>query len=93
MTEEEYDGGSMMKGVGCSVCGDTGYKGRVALYEIMPITDRLKEAVLQGYSSGELKKVAVEDGLQTLRRSGLRKILQGMTTLEEILRVTRADNL
>ncbi len=93
MTEEEYESGGMMKGVGCRVCGDTGYKGRVALYEIMPITDRLKEAVLQGYSSGELKKVAIEDGLQTLRRAGLRKVLQGLTTLEEILRVTRADNV
>ncbi len=92
MTEAEYDAGGQMKGVGCRVCGDTGYKGRVALYEIMPITDGLKEAVLQGFSSGELKKVAIQDGLQTLRRSGLRKMMQGLSGLEEILRVTRSDN-
>ncbi len=93
MLLDEYEAGGQMKGTGCRICGDTGYKGRVALYEIMPISDRLKDAVLQGYSAGELKKVAIEDGLQTLRRSGLRKISQGMTSLEEVLRVTRADNV
>jgi type IV pilus assembly protein PilB len=80
-----------MKGAGCKTCGDSGYKGRVAIYEIMPITDNLRDAVLQGSSSGELKKVAIEDGLQTLRMSALRKLAQGLTTLEEVLRVTRND--
>ena len=92
MTEEEYDAGNSMKGAGCRICGETGYKGRVALYEIMPMSDLLKEAVLQGYSAQELKRVAVEDGMQTLRRSGLAKINQGTTSLSEVLRVTRADN-
>ena len=92
MTEEEWDNGAPRKGRGCRICGDTGYKGRVALYEIMPMSDDLKEAVLQGYSAQELKRVAVESGMQTLRRSGLRKINQGVTSLEEVIRVTRADN-
>ena len=92
MSDEEYEAGKQMKGVGCRVCGETGFKGRVALYEIMPLSDQLKEAVLQGYSAAELKRVAVEDGMQTLRRSGLAKINQGITTIAEVLRVTRADN-
>ena len=94
MNPEEYDeaaGKTQMKGAGCRVCGDTGYKGRVALYEIMPFSDALKDAVLQGYSANELKRVAIEDGMQTLRQAGLRKINQGLTSLEEVVRVTRAD--
>lgn len=96
MLEEEFDaaaGKTQMKGIGCRICGDTGYKGRVALYEIMPFSDALKDAVLQGYSANELKRVAIEDGMQTLRRAGLRKINQGLTSLEEVVRVTRADTL
>ncbi len=92
MLEEEYNEGKSVKGAGCRVCGETGFKGRVALYEIMPMGDMLKEAVLQGYSAQELKRVAVEAGMQTLRRSGLAKINQGTTSLSEVLRVTRADN-
>ncbi len=92
MKPEEHDAGGSMKGMGCRICGETGFKGRVALYEIMPMSDVLKEAVLQGYSAQELKRVAVEDGMQTLRRSGLAKIMQGTTSLPEVIRVTRADN-
>ncbi len=91
MSEEDYDSSTFLKGTGCKTCGDSGYKGRVAIYEIMPITDNLREAVLQGSSSGELKRVAIDDGLQTLRMSALRKLSQGLTTLEEVLRVTRND--
>jgi type IV pilus assembly protein PilB len=101
MTEEEYDEAfankTLMKGTGmsgsntCKKCGGSGYKGRVGFYEIMPISDNLKEAVLAGYSSLEIKRVAVEDGMQSLRRAGLMKICQGLTSLEEVLRVTRAD--
>jgi type IV pilus assembly protein PilB len=91
MTEEEAASTTMYKGAGCRVCSDTGYKGRIALYEVMPMADDLKECVLQGYSSIELKREAIRLGMQTLRRAGLKKIREGMTTLEEILRVTRAD--
>ena len=80
-----------MKGMGCRMCGETGYKGRVALYEVMPMSDDLKECVLQGYSSIELKREAIRLGMQTLRQAGLKKVREGMTTLEEVLRVTRAD--
>jgi type IV pilus assembly protein PilB len=80
-----------MKGKGCKTCGDTGYKGRVALYEVMLLKDPLKDLILQGASTTELKHEAIRLGMNTLRRSGLNKINDGMSTLEEILRVTAAD--
>jgi type IV pilus assembly protein PilB len=80
-----------MRGKGCKVCADTGYKGRVALYEVMLLKDGLKDLILQGASTTELKQEAIRLGMNTLRRSGLNKILEGMTTLEEIVRVTAAD--
>ncbi len=91
LTEEEYDGAKFMKGRGCRTCGESGFKGRVACYEIMPMSDGLRDAVLQGYSAGELKRVAIQDGMQTLRRSALKKMALGLTSLEELLRVTRGD--
>jgi len=79
------------KGVGCSNCNGTGYKGRIALYEVMRFADELKEMVLQGASSAELKAAAARLGMNTLRMSGITKILEGVTTPEEVLRVTMAD--
>ena len=85
---EEIRSVAVYKGVGCEKCTNTGYKGRVGLYEVMELTDELKELVLVGASSMELRKKAVEEGMITLRQSGLRKIKDGMTTLEEVLRET-----
>lgn len=79
------------KGKGCSTCGNTGYKGRIALYEVMPLKDEMKELVLKGASTKELKDEAVRLGMQTLRVAGLTKIKEGVTTVDEILRVTFAD--
>jgi type IV pilus assembly protein PilB len=76
------------KGKGCQTCSNTGYKGRVALYEVMLIKDSLKEAILQGGSAMELRELGRQGGMQTLREAGLQKIREGMTTLEEVLRVT-----
>ena len=78
----------VMKGRGCERCNSTGYKGRTALYEVMEINDVLRELILVGASSLELKKKAVEQGMMTLRRSGLCKILLGQTTMDEVLRET-----
>ncbi|MGH9734857.1 MAG: type IV-A pilus assembly ATPase PilB [Candidatus Acidiferrales bacterium] len=75
-------------GRGCATCNNTGYKGRVALYEIMEITDEVRELILVGASALELKKKAIESGMITLRRSGLTKIATGLTTMEEVLRET-----
>ena len=91
MTQADLAAARISKGAGCRMCGETGYKGRIALYEVMPMSDELKECVLQGYSSIELKREAVRLGMQTLRQSGLKKVREGGTTLEEVLRVTRAD--
>ena len=76
------------KGRGCEKCNNTGYKGRVGLYEVMEITDELRELILVGASSLELRRKAVEEGMITLRGSGLLKVKQGMTTLEEVVRET-----
>jgi type IV pilus assembly protein PilB len=79
------------KGAGCATCNGTGYKGRIALYEVMRFTDELKELVLGGASGAELKAAAIKNGMSTLRVSGIKKILEGITTPEEVLRVTMAD--
>jgi type IV pilus assembly protein PilB len=76
------------KGTGCEKCNKTGYKGRVGLYEVMEITDELRELILVGASALELRRKAIEEGMITLRGSGLRKIKDGVTTIEEVLRET-----
>jgi type IV pilus assembly protein PilB len=76
------------KGSGCEKCNKTGYKGRVGLYEVMEITDELRELILVGASALELRRKAIEEGMITLRGSGLRKITEGVTTIEEVLRET-----
>jgi type IV pilus assembly protein PilB len=91
-TAEEAGKATVHKGRGCRNCSDTGYKGRVALYEVMELTDGLKEFVLNGASAMELKREAIRGGMTTLRRSALNKLIEGMTTLSEVLRVSAADN-
>ncbi len=80
------------KGTGCEVCNQTGYKGRVALYEVMPIKDEIKELILQGASVFDIKKQAITGGMKTLRRSGLLKVKAGLTSLEEVVENTFPDN-
>ena len=80
-----------MKGKGCPTCGGTGYKGRIALYEVMPLGEALKEAILSGASGAELKREAIRQGMKSLRMSGITKIKEGVTTIEEVVRVTMAD--
>jgi type IV pilus assembly protein PilB len=77
-----------MRGTGCDRCNGTGYKGRVGLYEVMDITDGLRELILVGASGLELRRKAVDEGMVTLRNSGLQKIKEGVTTIEEVLRET-----
>ena len=78
------------KGKGCLTCNSTGYKGRIGLYEVMEITDEIRELILIGASALELRKKAVDDGMITLRDSGLYKIREGVTTPEEVVRETVA---
>src|SRR5271157_1586 len=87
-TPEEAKTVQIMKGKGCATCNKGGYKGRTGLYEVMEINDELRELILVGASALELRKKAIEQGMITLRRSGLIKIAAGMTTMEEVLRET-----
>jgi type IV pilus assembly protein PilB len=87
-TPEEAKKVKASKGEGCDRCNGTGYKGRAGLYEVMEITDEVRELILVGASALELKKKAIEEGMITLRRSGLIKISHGITTIEEVIRET-----
>ena len=87
-TPEEAKTVKIFKGKGCAICNGTGYKGRAGLYEVMEVDDDIRELILIGASAVELKKKAIERGMITLRRSGLVKVKEGVTTLEEVARET-----
>jgi len=87
-TQEEAQRVVPKKGTGCEKCNNTGYKGRVGLYEVMEIGEQLRELILVGASGLELRRKAVEEGMITLRRSGLHKVMEGVTTIEEVARET-----
>ena len=91
MPEELMDEAVIYHGKGCNRCNDTGFKGRVALYEVMVLKDELKEYILQGYSSAELKNEAIRLGMKTLRQAGITKLLEGVTTISEVVRCTAPD--
>jgi len=91
MLSEEAEKNECYKGNGCPACGNTGYKGRIALYEVVPITEAIKELVLMGASASELKKEAIRQGMKTLRQSGLTKVSEGITSVPEVLRITIPD--
>ena len=88
LLEEEIGTFPIMKGRGCPNCMNTGYRGRVALYEILAITDEVRELILRGASAMEIRETAVALGMRTLRDAGLEKIRRGRTTVEEVVRVT-----
>jgi type IV pilus assembly protein PilB len=79
---------TFFKGKGCQTCNFTGMKGRSAIYELMPITDELRTVILKGGQTAEIRELAQSQGMKTLRQAGLRKVLEGTTTVEEVLRVT-----
>jgi len=76
------------KGKGCPTCNGTGFKGRIGLYEVMEVTDELRELIIIGASAIELRRKAMELGMITLRESGLYKIREGVTTIEEVVKET-----
>ncbi len=86
--EEELKGLKIYKGKGCDVCNGTGYKGRVGLYEVMEVSDTIKDLILSGATALDLREQAIKEGMITLRRSGLIKIRDGVTSIEEVLRET-----
>ena len=87
-SEEEVESIKVYKGRGCPTCNNSGYKGRVALIEVMEMSDQLREMVLMGANAVELKRQSLDEGMITLRRSGLIKISKGITTIEEVVRET-----
>jgi len=87
---EEAKSLKIFKGKGCLTCNNTGYKGRIGLYEVLEVTDEIRELILIGASALELRKKAIDDGMLTLRASGLQKIRGGVTTIEEVVRETVA---
>ena len=91
MDKELAETAVCLKGQGCEECNHTGYKGRIALYEVMTFGEAVKSAALSGANTMELKKIAIENGMKSLRQSGLTKLLDGVTSFQEVLRVTARD--
>ncbi len=87
-SEEDAKTVKVFKGQGCDYCNNTGYKGRVALYEVMPVSETLRTMILHEASVAELREQAIKEGMSTLRMSGLKKIKEGVTTIEEVMNVT-----
>ncbi len=83
------DGGplTIYDAVGCKVCSDTGYRGRVSINEVLLVSEEIQRMAVERRPSDEIKKVAIEQGMRTLRQDGMAKVQLGMTTLEEVLRV------
>ena len=91
VSPDEAKNFSVYKGKGCAICSGTGYKGRVGLYEVMTMKEEVKELVLSRSSTSEIKKEAIRLGMKTLRQSGIHKVKEGLTTIEEVLRATMDD--
>jgi type IV pilus assembly protein PilB len=91
VSPERVDGFQAMRGTGCRNCNNTGYKGRIAVYEIMIFNEELREFVLNGASTMELKREAIRQGMKTLRMSAIGKLEEGFTSLEEVVRATAPD--
>jgi len=92
VSSEEAGSYVCYRGKGCSNCNGSGYKGRVGFYQVMPMLDELRELVLRGGNTSEIKRESMRLGIRTMRQSGLTKLKEGITSLEEVLRVTVADN-
>jgi type II secretory ATPase GspE/PulE/Tfp pilus assembly ATPase PilB-like protein len=85
------EGTQVVRGKGCSKCGQSGFSGRCGIFELLFITDEIKSLVDARRSSADIKKKAIEQGMKTLRQDGLEKVMRGITTLEEVLRVTEIE--
>jgi type IV pilus assembly protein PilB len=89
--QEDVPSYSCFKGKGCPICGNTGFKGRVALYEVLPVKEEVRELILQGASASEVKREAMRLGMKTLRQAALTKLKEGVTTVEEVMKTTVED--
>jgi len=91
LTKDQFKDGKLMVGKGCDECFHSGYSGRTAIYEVMPIDSAVQEQIVRKATASEIKRSALERGLRTLRMDGVDKLLAGMTTPDEVLRVTQLD--
>ncbi|MGE3313611.1 MAG: GspE/PulE family protein [Planctomycetaceae bacterium] len=85
------EGAPIFRPVGCRACRQTGYAGRVGIYELLECTERVRQLAIERVPTGQIKRAAMEEGMQTLRQYGWKKVLQGRTTVDEVLRVAKAD--
>ncbi|MBN1903280.1 type IV-A pilus assembly ATPase PilB [Candidatus Sumerlaeota bacterium] len=88
---EDYTETKIYHGSGCQICRGTGYKGRIALYELLGVSDRIRDMVIAGATASQIKRAALEEGMISLRKAGIIKIVEGLTTIEEVLGVTVSD--
>jgi len=93
LAKKEAKGANFLQGPGCVDCNSTGYRGRQGVYEVMNMSPKLRDLVLERSSAGEIKKLAIEEGMLTLRRDALEKLKRGLTSVEEVLKETAADKL
>ncbi len=91
VAECQESGGKISRSVGCRHCRNTGYSGRVGIYELLEVNDEIRALAQERTATNLLKKAAIKTGMQTLRRDGWQKVLSGKTTVEEVLRVSKAD--
>jgi type IV pilus assembly protein PilB len=92
VSPDEVDEYVCYRGAGCPVCNNTGYKGRVGIYQIMPMFEEIRELILAGANTAEIKRESMRLGVKTMRQSALTKLKEGVTSMEEVLRCTVADN-
>jgi type IV pilus assembly protein PilB len=91
ITHEQAAKATFMKGMGCGSCNKSGYRGRMAVFELMMMTAKIREMTFKQESTVEIRKAAKAEGLSTLYMDGIRKVCAGLTTVEEVLRVARED--
>ena len=89
---EEAKGFVCYKGAGCPKCNGTGYKGRVGFYQVLPMLEPIRELILNGANTAEIKRESMRLGIKTMRQSGMTKMKEGVTSLEEVLRTTVSDD-
>ncbi|MHC4817919.1 MAG: ATPase, T2SS/T4P/T4SS family, partial [Planctomycetota bacterium] len=88
---DQFEGGKLLGGAGCPSCFNTGFVDRTGIYEVLPVDDVLKDQVMNNVSSSVIKKTSIDRGCRTLRMDGAQKVLHGVTTAGEVLRVTQLD--
>jgi len=91
LTDDKLKDATLFKGAGCRACNNTGYRGRVGIFELMAVDEDVQKLIYKRVPSTEIRKLARQSGMKTLREDGMLKVLSGMTTLEEVMRVTAKD--